>query len=74
MNTSSSMMTPEDKRLFREGLNTPVESLMDGPVDSLLKGYKKRVNNPMKVKVIPTSREYRQNYDLIRWEATDAKR
>jgi hypothetical protein len=51
-----------------KGLSTPKEQLMDGSVDSLLKGYKKRRNNPMRVQVIPTSALFRENYDRIRWE------
>lgn len=61
-------MTPEDKRLFMEGLNTPAEQLYDAPVDTLLKGYKQRRNNPDRVKVIPTSSLYREHYEEIRWE------
>ena len=60
-------MTPEDKRLFMEGLSTPEDQIMDAPVDTLLKGYKQRRNNPDRVKVIPTSTLYRENYDCIRW-------
>ena len=60
-------MTPEDKAAFLKGLSTPKEQLYDAPVDTLLKGYKKRRNNPMRVQVIPTSEAYRQNYDLVRW-------
>ena len=61
-------MTEEDKRQFMAGMNTPEDQLMDGGVDQLLKGYKKRWNNPMRVQIIPTSDAYRDNYERIRWE------
>ena len=51
-----------------EGLNTPAEQLYDAPVDTLLKGYKQRRNNPDRVRVIPTSSLYREHYEEIRWE------
>ena len=61
-------MTEQDRADFMEGLNTPKEQLYDAPVDTLLKQYKKRENNPDRVKVIPTSALFRNNYDLIRWD------
>lgn len=61
-------MTPEDKAEFLKGLSTPEDQLMDGPVDTLLKGYKNRRNNPDRVQVIPTSALFRENYDRIRWD------
>lgn len=61
-------MTENDRAEFMKGLSTPKEQLMDGSVDTLLKGYKKRRNNPMRVQVIPTSNEYRERYEWIRWD------
>lgn len=61
-------MTEQDRADFISGLNTPAEQLYDAPVDTLLKGYKQRRNNPDRVKVIPTSREFREHYDDIRWD------
>ncbi len=60
-------MTENDRAEFMKGLSTPKEQLMDGSVDTLLKGYRKRRNNPMRVQVIPTSNLYRENYEKIEW-------
>ena len=58
-------MTEQDRIKFQEGLSTPLDKIVDTPFDSLLKARKRAHGTG--VKVIPTSRQFRENYDKIQW-------
>ena len=62
-------MTNQDKAEFMKGYSKPLDEIVDGySVDSFIKQYRKSNSYPLKVKVIPTSNAFRDNYDLIRWD------
>ena len=58
-------MTEKDKADFMRGLSKPIDELIDIPVDSFLKMKRKHEA----IKIIP-SREYKSNYDSIRWNGS----
>ena len=63
-------MTKEDKADFQKGLNTPLDELVDMPVDSFLKMKKNHDSfwNGMRFSL---SKKAKDNYDRIKWEGKE---
>jgi hypothetical protein len=56
-------MTDEDRKNFQAGLNEPLDKIIDIPVDRFTRMTGVRDN--YRLKVIPTTDAYRENYDRI---------
>jgi hypothetical protein len=61
-------VTPEDKNQYMKGLSTPIDELIDMPVDSFLKQkkYHESFRDGWRFSL---SAKAKENYDLIRWES-----
>jgi hypothetical protein len=60
-------MTSQDKADYMKGLSTPLDQIIDMPVDSFLKQkkYHESFRNGWRFSL---SAKAKENYDLIRWE------
>jgi hypothetical protein len=59
-------MTQEDRAAYQKGLNTPLDQIIDMPVDSFLKmkKYHESFRDGWRFSL---SAKAKENYDLIRW-------